>query len=39
MNPISSLKGIGEKTAKSFARLGITTVEELLDYYPRDYEE
>lgn len=39
MNPISSLKGIGEKIAKSFARLGITTVEELLDYYPRDYEE
>ena len=39
MNPISSLKGIGEKTAKSFARSGITTVEELLDYYPRDYEE
>lgn len=35
---ITSLKGIGEKTAKLFARLGITTTEELLYYYPRDYD-
>ncbi len=35
---ITSLKGIGEKTAKLFAKLGITTTEELLYYYPRDYD-
>jgi len=36
--PITQLKGIGEKTAKLFAKLGIYTVEDLLDYYPKDYE-
>lgn len=33
--PITSLKGIGEKTAKLFAKLGVETVEELLHDYPR----
>lgn len=32
------MKGIGEKTAKLFGKLHITTTEELLRYYPRDYE-
>jgi len=32
------IKGIGEKTAQVFARAGIATVEQLLQYYPRDYE-
>lgn len=36
---ITSLKGVGDKTAKLFAKLGITTTEELLHYYPRDYEQ
>ncbi|MDE6663209.1 MAG: ATP-dependent DNA helicase RecG [Lachnospiraceae bacterium] len=36
---ITSLKGIGEKTAKLFTRLNITTTEDLLHYYPRDYEK
>ena len=36
--PLSSLKGVGEKTEKLFARLGIRTVGELLAYYPRDYQ-
>ena len=36
--PITQLKGIGEKTAKLFAKLGIYTVEDLLIYFPRDYE-
>lgn len=35
---ITSLKGIGEKTAGLFRKLGITTAEELIYYYPRDYE-
>lgn len=36
---ITALKGIGEKTAKLFAKLGITEAEDLLRYYPRDYEQ
>ena len=36
--PITSLKGIGEKTAKLFSKLGVETVEELLHDYPRAYD-
>ena len=36
--PITSLKGIGEKTGALFKRLGIETVEELLHAYPRAYD-
>lgn len=36
---ITRLKGIGEKTAKLFAKLGITTADDLLHYYPRDYDQ
>lgn len=35
---ITALKGIGEKTAGLFHKLRITTAEELVRYYPRDYE-
>ncbi|MGN0330521.1 MAG: ATP-dependent DNA helicase RecG [Kineothrix sp.] len=35
---VKELKGIGEKTAKLFNRLGIRNVGELLHYYPRNYE-
>lgn len=35
---ITALKGVGQKTAGLFAKLGITTAEQLLTYYPRDYE-
>lgn len=35
---IIKLKGIGEKTAVPFAKVGIHTIEELLRYYPRAYE-
>lgn len=35
---ILKLKGIGEKTAVPFARVGIHTIDDLLHYYPRDYE-
>lgn len=35
---ITSLKGVGEKTAKLFAKLNIRSIEELLRNYPRDYE-
>ena len=36
---IIKIKGIGEKTAQSFGRAGIATVEDLLLYFPRGYEE
>ncbi len=34
---IQTIKGIGEKTAECFARLGIVTVDDLLHTYPRSY--
>ncbi len=36
--PVTSLKGIGEKTGKLFEKLGVFTVQDLLEYYPRGYE-
>ena len=38
MTPLRDLKGVGEKTEKLFQKIGITTTEELLHYYPRNYE-
>lgn len=35
---IIEIKGIGEKSEKLFNKLGISTVGELLCYYPREYE-
>ena len=36
--PVSSLKGIGEKTGKLFEKLGVITIDDLLSYYPRAYD-
>jgi len=36
---IDVLKGIGEKTKKAFQKIGIETVQDLLEHYPRGYEE
>ena len=36
--PISSLKGIGEKTAKLYEKLGVFTIADLLSDYPRAYD-
>lgn len=35
---IINLKGIGEKTARLFYKLGVHSIKELLFYYPRDYQ-
>ena len=37
--PVSSLNGIGEKRAALFARLGIKSVGDLINFYPRTYED
>lgn len=35
--PVQYLKGVGPARAKLFAQLGVESVGELLEYYPRDY--
>lgn len=34
---VKEIKGVGEKTAAAFSRLGVDTVGDLLRYYPRTY--
>ena len=36
---IQYLKGVGPKTAAQLKSLGISTVKDMLEYYPRDYED
>lgn len=36
---IRTLKGIGEKTEKLFAKVGVTTCRQLLMFYPREYDQ
>ena len=36
-NKITCIKGVGAKRAETLAKLGIETVGDLLDYYPRAY--
>lgn len=35
---IKEIKGVGEKTQKSFEKVGIFTVGDLIRYYPRGYD-
>ena len=37
--PITAIKGIGEKKAQILNNLGIFTVEDIVEYFPRDYED
>ncbi len=37
-DPVSSLKGIGEKTAGLFKKLGVETLDDLIHMYPRAYD-
>src|SRR3989338_9311475 len=39
LSPVRYLKGIGPKKAKAFNKLGIQTIEDLLYYFPRRYED
>ncbi len=36
--PITAIEGVGEKTAKLFAKIGVYTTDDLLHLYPRRYE-
>jgi len=38
-SPINAIKGIGDKLVISFTRLNITTVGELINYYPKRYDD
>lgn len=38
MKPLRELKGVGEKTEKLFAKVGVDTTDALLHYYPRNYD-
>ncbi len=36
---IKTIKGIGDKTEQLFRKLGIETIQDLIEHYPRGYEE
>ena len=36
--PVTKIKGIGEKKAALFKKLGVTSVGDLISYYPRTYD-
>lgn len=36
--PITVLKGVGESKAKMLNKINIRTIDDLIHYYPRDYE-
>lgn len=36
---LTSLRGIGPVKEKNLKKLGITTIQELIEYYPRAYED
>ncbi|HEX4774587.1 MAG TPA: DEAD/DEAH box helicase, partial [Candidatus Saccharimonadales bacterium] len=38
-DPITELKGVGEELAKKLAVLGIHTIDDLIDNFPRRYED
>ena len=39
MSELTGIKGIGEKRAALFKKLGIVTKRDLLSYFPRTYED
>src|SRR6476646_4667721 len=38
LRPIESLHDVGPTRAKAFAKLGVKTLGDLLEYFPRDYQ-
>lgn len=39
MESIMDLKGVGEQTVKKFNKLGIHTIKDLIEHYPKEYED
>lgn len=37
--PLANIKGVGTKTADSFAKAGLHTVKNLIEFFPRGYED
>ena len=37
--PLANIKGVGAKTAESFAKAGLHTVKNLIEFFPRGYED
>lgn len=37
--PVSVIKGVGDRMVGLFARLGVHTVNDLLNFFPRDYDD
>lgn len=37
--PLTEIKGVGDAVARLFGQLGIKTVGQLIDYYPRRYDD
>lgn len=38
-SPLTEIKGVGDELAKKFAVLGIRSVRDLIEYYPRRYDD
>lgn len=38
-SPLTDVKGVGPEVAKKFALLGLESVRDLIDYYPRRYDD
>ena len=38
-DPVTGIKGVGDKTAGLFAKMGITNIEQLFEYFPKNYEK
>lgn len=38
-SPVTDIKGVGSEVAKKLAVLGVKTVRDLIDYYPRRYDD
>lgn len=36
---IMDLKGVGEQTIKKFNKLGLFTIQDLIEHYPKEYED
>jgi ATP-dependent DNA helicase RecG len=38
-SPLTALRGVGPAVAQKFAQLGLVTVNDLIDYFPRRYDD